>query len=629
MKQGKQSNRKPFIETKADVHKLIRSICEAAVVLVVLGIILKAFLVMNHYKPYDASDTSIVSGEDKGFLCISYFGIDRSGTDTLVSTADLKEQLTALHDLGYVTITQQDVIDYYEKGKALPDKALFLVFEDGRTDTAIYSQSILEKLNYKASMCSYGSNLNSKDSKMLKGSDLVSLEDNSYWENGTNGYRLSYINVFDRYNRFLGEMDSLEYNGVKQYLGREYNHYLMDYIRDENYMPVESYNGMNKRISYDYELMEKAYTDALGYVPQLYILMHSNTDMFGNNKRVSAVNEENMTRLFAMNINREGYALNTLDSDIYDLTRLQSQAYWSTNHLLMRIWDDLDEEDKDTIQFVTGDKKRSAKWNTELGAAEFQKERIFLTSLPKGTGLLSLRDRDFYRDVEISTTLTGNYCGEQTIYLRSQPDSQDNIGITFKQKELLVSQSGKELAKVNLDELHQVTYLSVEEDKRDALAKEYEIRGDSARTLEESLAYDMARNDIRKQKAATVEEGAEPYIPVIEANKAANWDVTIWLQDNGLTVKVNDVVAVEDLHVDVTEPGRILLEAKNLEEEEYRQRNLTDDVYEARFENLVITDLSQTKTDTLYDNRLHGLEKVGAWCAERWTAIINWFIRNL
>ena len=264
-----------------------------------------------------------------------------------------------------------------------------------------------------------------------------------------------------------------------------------------------------------------------------------------------------------------------------------------------------------------------------MGAAEFQKERIFLTSLPKGTGLLSLRDRDFYRDVEISTTLTGNYCGEQTIYLRSQPDSQDNIGITFKQKELLVSQSGKELAKVNLDELQQVTYLSVEEDKRDALAKEYEIRGDSARTLEESLAYDMARNDIRKQKAATVEEGAEPYIPVIEANKAANWDVTIRLQDNGLTIKVNDLVAVEDLHVDVTEPGRILLEAKNLEEEEYRQRNLTDDVYEARFENLVITDLSQTKTDTLYDNRLHGLEKVGAWCAERWTAIINWFIRNL
>lgn len=629
MKQGNQSNKKPFIETKADVRKMIRSICEAVVVLVVLGIILKAFFVMNHYKPYDASDTSIVSGEDKGFLCISYFGIDRSGTDTLVSTANLKEQLTALHDLGYVTITQQDVIDYYEKGKALPDKALLLVFEDGRTDTAIFSQSILEKLNYKASMCSYGSNLNSKDSKMLKGDDLVSLENNSYWENGTNGYRLSYINVFDRYSRFLGEMDSLEYNAVKQYLGREYNHYLMDYIRDENYMPLESYNDMNQRISYDYERMEKTYTDALGYVPKLYILMHSNTDMFGNNKRVSAVNEENMTRLFAMNINREGYSLNTADSDIYDLTRLQSQAYWSTNHLLMRIRDDLAEEDKDTIQFVTGDKKRSDQWNTELGAAEFQREKIYLTSLPKGTGLLSLKDSDFYQDVEVSTALTGNYCGEQTIYLRGQADSRENIGITFKQKELIVSQSGKVLATVNLDELQQVTYLSVEEDARDALAKEYEVRADSARTLEESLAYDWEKEEVRKQKAATVEEGAEPYIPVIESNKAARWNVVIRLQGDKLTVIVNDLAAVENLQVDVTEPGRVLLEAKNLEEEEYRQRNLTDDVYEARFENLVITDLTQTKAATLYDNRLHGFEKLGAWCTDRWTAIINWFIQNL
>ena len=187
-------------------------------------------------------------------------------------------------------------------------------------------------MNYKASICSYGSNLNSKDSKMLKGDDLLALEKSSFWENGLNGYRLSYINVFDRYGRFLGEMDSLEYNAVKNYLGREYNHYLMDYLRDENDMPIESYSAMKERISYDYELMEKVYTDELGYVPGLYILMHSNTDMFGNNRRVSEVNEENMTRLFAMNINREGFALNTADSDIYDLTRMQSQAYWSTNH---------------------------------------------------------------------------------------------------------------------------------------------------------------------------------------------------------------------------------------------------------------------------------------------------------
>ena len=618
-----------WIESKTDVYKLFRSICEAAVVIAVIVVLLKVFLVSNRYEPYDAGNPAVVSGEDKGFLCISYFGIDRNGTDTLVSTTDLQEQLQALHNSGYVTITQQDVIDYYEKGKALPDKALLLVFEDGRTDTAIFSQPILERENYKASMCSYGSNLSSRDSKMLKGKDLLNLEENSFWENGTNGYRLSYINVFDRYHTFLGEMNSLEYNAVKAYLGREYNHYLMDYLRDENYMPIESYSTMKERISYDYELMEKTYMEQLGYVPRLYILMHSNTDMFGNNKRVSEVNEENMTRLFAMNINREGFALNTAESDIYDLTRLQSQAYWSTNHLLMRIWDDLEEADKSSIRFVTGEKSRRAYWDTRVGASEFKQNVIYLTSLPDGRGLLVLKDSDMYQDVAVSVTLTGNYGGEQTIYLRQQEDSGENIGVTFCEKELVVTQAGEELARINLDELMQVTYLSVEEDKRDALAKEYEVRADNARTLEECWAYDLEKAEVEKQEAATVEDGAEPYIPVIEANQAGEWEVTIKLQENKLRVTVNDFVALEDLEVSLTDAGKVLLEAKTLEEEEYRQRNLTDDVYEGRFEDLVIQDLSQDTPEVLYDNCLHGFEKVKYVVGGYWTRIVNWFITNL
>lgn len=618
-----------WIESKTDVYKLFRSICEAVVVIAVIVVLLKVFLVSNRYEPYDAGNPAVVSGEDKGFLCISYFGIDRNGTDTLVSTTDLQEQLQALHNSGYVTITQQDVIDYYEKGKALPDKALLLVFEDGRTDTAIFSQPILERENYKASMCSYGSNLSSRDSKMLKGKDLLNLEENSFWENGTNGYRLSYINVFDRYHTFLGEMNSLEYNAVKAYLGREYNHYLMDYLRDENYMPIESYSTMKERISYDYELMEKTYMEQLGYVPRLYILMHSNTDMFGNNKRVSEVNEENMTRLFAMNINREGFALNTAESDIYDLTRLQSQAYWSTNHLLMRIWDDLEEADKSNIRFVTGEKSRRAYWDTRVGASEFKQNVIYLTSLPDGRGLLVLKDSDMYQDVAVSVTLTGNYGGEQTIYLRQQEDSGENIGVTFCEKELVVTQAGEELARINLDELMQVTYLSVEEDKRDALAKEYEVRADNARTLEESWAYDLEKAEVEKQEAATMEDGAEPYIPVIEANQAGEWEVTIKLQENKLRVTVNDFVALEDLEVSLTDAGKVLLEAKTLEEEEYRQRNLTDDVYEGRFEDLVIQDLSQDTPEVLYDNCLHGFEKVKYVVGGYWTRIVNWFITNL
>ncbi len=81
------------------------------------------------------------------------------------------------------------------EGKALPDKALFLLFEDGRRDTAIFSQKIMEKYNYKATMFTYADKFEKNDPKFLMPKDLLKLVDSSYWELGTNGYRLEYINV--------------------------------------------------------------------------------------------------------------------------------------------------------------------------------------------------------------------------------------------------------------------------------------------------------------------------------------------------------------------------------------------------------------------------------------------------
>ena len=100
----------------------------------------------------------------------------------------------------------------------------------------------------------------------------------------------------------------------------------------------------------------------------------------------------------------------------------------------MRIWDDLDEEDRADIQFVTGEKERADYWNTDVGIAEFERNVIYLTSLPKGRGVLSLKGSDTYKDVEVSATLTGNYCGEQTIYLRGREDTDEKIGITVCEK---------------------------------------------------------------------------------------------------------------------------------------------------------------------------------------------------
>ena len=619
------------IETKKDKIKLIRSIFEAAFLLALLFFVIRALFVTSKYEPYDATDLNIVSGEDKGFLALSYFGVDRSGTDTLISDERLEEHLDALEELGYVTVTQQDVLDYYQRGKPLPDKALFLMFEDGRRDTAIFAEKVLERHNYLATVLTYAEKFETKDSKFLMPGDLKSLTDSSWWELGTNGYRLSYINAYDRYDRFLGQLTSVEYNALTQYMGRDYNHYLMDYIRDADGLPLESYDEMAERITHDYDLMEEIYTEELGELPGFYVLMHANTGMFGNNSRVSGVNEARIKELFDLNFNREGFSHNNRESSIYDLTRMQPQAYWYTNHLLMRIRDDLPEENQDTITFVTGDEERMSDWELQSGAAEFKGEQIVLTSESEGTGRLRLTSIPDQENARVTTQLTGNQLGTQTIYLRANDDLTQYVAVTVQNNVLQISQcvNGSEelLFSLELRLLDDNEPISVEEDSQNALVQELQVRATNSGSLGEWYAYRQESNRAAKKEVRTVEEGAEEYVPEIQINDLGDRQLEIHLEGAQITVLVDNKEAVAQLPLDVTGAGGVVLESA-WGGYGYSQRNIADDVYDGVFERLSVYTVDEEET-VLYRNVLNGWEKAVQSVQNAWNSVVDWFIANL
>ncbi|WP_396583847.1 hypothetical protein [Lactobacillus delbrueckii] len=62
------------------------------------------------------------------------------------------------------------------------------------------------------------------------------------------------------------------------------------------------------------------------------------------------------------------------------MTRLQPQAWWYTNHLLMRVKDDLPAKEQKQIKFLKGSQRRCKKWQLVKGAAEFKQNLIALTS---------------------------------------------------------------------------------------------------------------------------------------------------------------------------------------------------------------------------------------------------------
>ncbi|MDV4149887.1 glycoside hydrolase [Clostridium sp. AL.422] len=556
-----------FSPEKKDRKKVIRGTIQGLILIILLILAVKEIFTFSKYSPYDFSYT--YNNKDNGFIVISYFGVDRMGTNNLISTESLENQLASLRDNGYVTITQEDILDYYNEGKVLPDKALLLLFEDGRRDTAIFAQKIMEKYNFKATMLTYADKFSKNDPKFLVPKDLKELVDSSYWELGTNGYRLEYINVFDEDENYLGELNSVKFSELSNKIRRNYNHYLMDYIRDEYYLPKENYNEMKERIDYDYKKLYEIYNKEMGKLPILYTLMHSNTGQFGTNDKVSEINERWITKLFSINFNREGFSLNARDSSIYDLTRMQPQAYWSTNHLLMRIWDDT----KEKVNFIIGDEEKAKKFKKINGEVEFKADTIILTSLSKKQGTIKLIDSENYKNIKLSVELNGNIIGSQSIYLRASDDLKNGLRFEIINNNIEITET---------------------------------INGKEELLYSKDLNNGIDTNDI-------------------DINEQGNKDVNITLNENKLDVILDGEIIVEGLIVKNTEEGSIFLESA-WGEYGYSQRNIADDVYDGVFKKLKVTEINDV---VLYDSSLKGAELIKYNVKNYFEKVIDWFVTNL
>ena len=607
--------------------KKIRVIIQIVILLAIASVVVTSLMTMTSYQAYGKQ--TVIAAPDKGFVALAYFGVARVGNQELIGVNRLREHLQGLKKQGYVTITQDDVIQYYQLQKNLPEKSVMLIFEDGRRDTAIFAQKILEDMNYKATMLSYAEKFNNRDPKFLLPAEMKDMVKTTFWELGTNGYRLSFINVFDRYNNYLGELEPLAFKKVAPYLKRRYNHFLMDYVRDEDGIPKESYNKMKARVAYDYERLRDIYTKELGYVPGMHILMHSNTGSFGNNDKVSALNEAWMKELFTMNFNREGFCLNQRNSSIYDLTRMQPQPYWHTKHLLMRIKYDINQD----LEFVKGDKNRQQAWETLKGALEIQEETMILTSLPLDKGLIRLKNSNDFQDVKLTVRLRGNRLGQQKIYLRSDDALSRYVAVSVFNNFLYVTEKSgsaeKELFRLNLDRHDGKEILSIPEHKKEAEIQELGTFIRYADTVERAKIYTERLRDKQQENPPTVAEGAPEFVPDISVHAKGDRRLVISLGENKISVVIDDKPAVQDLTVSAVKPGGVYLET-TWGNYGWSQRNLADDVYDGVFEQLVITENSRAdKEKVLYDSRLQGWEGIRYSLNKQWERVLDWFIANL
>jgi len=605
-------------------RKRMRTVFEIIMLAALLFVLIDVLFVTKHY--VRALDEDAVANPKNGFIAISYVGVDRYGNNAqnLISKQRLDEQVAALLASGYTTITEEDVIDYYKNGTPLPQKALLLMFEDGRRDTAIFASDVIEKYNCHAMMFSYADKMEIYDNKFLSAGDLKELLDSTYWDIGTNGYRLEYINVYDRYKHFIGRLNSAEFSDLSQYIHRDYDHYLMDFIRDRDGVAIENYSEMKNRIELDYDKMKTLYSSRLGFIPSSYCLMHANSKIkYGTNELVSAENEEQIKNTFTLCFNREGYSVNNLESTPLDLTRLQPQAYWYTNHLLMRIWDDT----KQDIRFVTGDTAKASGWNVEEGAAEYKDNSIILTSMPSGFGRVKKSGINV-QNLEMDVRLKGNMYGSQGVYLRGGEKLSTYIYAGIENDVLTVEEKSlngtTRFAQIDMYDFFNKAQRSVEEDERDGqiMAQDIILKSDASESEKQHAL--AKKEELLKEDVKTLQEGGEEYRPETDLLSVADYEMKITLNGDRLSVWIDNQPVLKDQKVSVTGGGSVWLEAA-VQHDTFSQRNIYDDVYDGVFENLSIREIqADGQTSALY-NYTEGLDRVWVDLKNTYEDVAKWF----
>lgn len=83
---------------------------------------------------------------------------ETSGECTVVSTKRFREQMTALKNAGYQTVTICQILDYVDNGTPLPKKPVLITMDDGYTSNLTDAAPILEELGMCATVFVIGVN---------------------------------------------------------------------------------------------------------------------------------------------------------------------------------------------------------------------------------------------------------------------------------------------------------------------------------------------------------------------------------------------------------------------------------------------------------------------------------------
>lgn len=179
--------------------------------------------------------------------------------DSTVFLSSLEDQVRILAELGYVTVSFDEVIDFVEGGGTLPDKPVCIVFDDGYRSFYDHAFGLFQQYGVKSTVCIIGS---------LVGADL-------YKDSGA-----PIIPHFD-----WNEAEIMNVSGIVEFASHTYNfHARAEFEDDSDYHVYAVKNAgetdadFSKLFCTDMEKMECLMNENLGYPPYVFAYPHGKYD---------------------------------------------------------------------------------------------------------------------------------------------------------------------------------------------------------------------------------------------------------------------------------------------------------------------------------------------------------------
>ncbi len=151
-----------------------------------------------------------------------------------------ENDLKYLKENSYNTIVIQDLIDYFEKGKELPENPVMLTFDDGYYNNYYYAYPLLKKYNAKAIISPIGYTADEFQAPVEKNPAYSQCDWNEYREMVESGHIEIQNHTFNLHKNINGR------KGASIKSGEDYKEYHLMLIEDLNKFNKRMYEELGK-----------------------------------------------------------------------------------------------------------------------------------------------------------------------------------------------------------------------------------------------------------------------------------------------------------------------------------------------------------------------------------------------